>query len=54
VPALVSMAIWIYIYLSAPIAGNRVSTAFLTAAVIAYAVFNRAPASSSSVSASPP
>jgi len=40
-PALISLAMWIYIYLSAPIAGIAFSMTFLAAAVIAYAVFNR-------------
>mgnify|MGYP003694369453 CR=1 FL=1 len=40
-PALVSLAMWIYIFLSAPLAGIAFSVAFLTTAVVALAVFNR-------------
>jgi amino acid transporter len=41
VPALVSLAMWIYIFLSAPLAGILFSAAFLVMAIIAYAVFIR-------------
>ena len=40
-PALVSLAMWIYIFLSAPAAGVLFSVAFLAAAVAAYAFFDR-------------
>ena len=40
-PALVSLAMWIYIFLSAPAAGIAFSAAFLAAAVAAYALFDR-------------
>jgi amino acid transporter len=52
-PALISMTMWIYIFLSAQVAGIAFSVAFLAAAVIAYAVFNRTKAPSSIVAASP-
>ena len=38
-PALVSLAMWVYIFLSAPAAGMLFSAAFLAAAVTAYFVF---------------
>ena len=41
-PAIVSLTMWIYIFLSAPRAGMLFSAAFLAAAVVAYAVFERA------------
>jgi amino acid transporter len=40
-PALVSLAMWMYIFLSAPAAGVLFSVAFLAAAVAAYAFFDR-------------
>jgi hypothetical protein len=40
-PALVSLAMWTYIFLSAPLAGILFSIAFLALAVVAYAVFSR-------------
>jgi amino acid transporter len=40
-PALVSLAMWIYIFLSAPRAGMLFSAAFLATAVAAYALFER-------------
>jgi amino acid transporter len=40
-PALISLAMWIYIFLSAPLAGIAFSIAFLTTAVVAFTVFNR-------------
>jgi amino acid transporter len=45
-PALVSLAMWIYIFLSAPGAGIAFSTAFLALAVAAYFVFDRTTAAS--------
>ncbi len=41
-PAIVSLTMWIYIFLSAPRAGMLFSAAFLAAAVVAYALFERA------------
>ncbi len=38
-PALISLAMWLYIFLSAPAAGMLFSAAFLTTAVAAYCVF---------------
>jgi amino acid transporter len=46
VPALVSLAMWIYIFLSAPGAGIAFSIAFLATAVAAYVVFDRTTAPS--------
>jgi amino acid transporter len=46
-PALVSLAMWIYIFLSAPAAGIAFSTAFLALAVGAFAIFDRATAATS-------
>jgi len=40
-PALVSLAMWIYIFVTAPIAGIVFSVAFFTSAIGAYAVFRR-------------
>jgi amino acid transporter len=40
-PALVSLAMWIYIFLSASLAGIVFSVAFLALAVVAYGVFAR-------------
>ena len=40
-PALVSLAMWIYIFLSAPLAGIVFSAAFLGAAIAAYFVFEK-------------
>jgi amino acid transporter len=40
-PALVSLAMWIYIFLSAPAAGVAFSAAFLAMAVAAYFVFEK-------------
>ena len=40
-PALVSLAMWIAIFFSAPPAGMLFSVGFLAAAVVAYAVFDR-------------
>lgn len=40
-PALISLAMWIYIFLSAPAAGMLFSAAFSTAAVAAYIVFEK-------------
>jgi amino acid transporter len=46
VPALVSLAMWLYIFVSAPTAGIVFSVAFLATAVAAYLIFQRrAPAS---------
>src|SRR5258708_4204796 len=41
VPAVVSLAMWLYIFATAPLAGILFSTAFLAAAIGAYAVFRR-------------
>jgi amino acid transporter len=41
VPAIVSLAMWLYIFATAPLAGIVFSTAFLAAAVAAYAIFQR-------------
>jgi hypothetical protein len=41
VPALVSLALWIYVFLSAPLAGIAFSFAFLALAIAAYVVFDR-------------
>jgi hypothetical protein len=43
-PALLSLALWIYIFLSAPLAGIVFSIAFLALAVGAYALFARSSA----------
>jgi amino acid transporter len=40
-PALVSLAMWIYIFVSSPTAGIVFSVAFLAAAVVAYVIFQR-------------
>jgi hypothetical protein len=40
-PALVSLAMWIYIFLSAPLAGIVFSVAFLAVAVGAFALFEK-------------
>jgi len=40
-PALVSLAMWIYIFVSSPTAGIIFSAAFLAAAVLAYFIFQR-------------
>jgi amino acid transporter len=40
-PALVSLAMWIYIFVSSPTAGIVFSVAFLAAAVAAYVIFQR-------------
>ena len=40
-PALVSLVMWIYIFVTAPIAGILFSVAFFTAAIGAYAIFRR-------------
>ena len=40
-PALVSLAMWIYIFVSSPAAGIIFSVAFLAAAVVAYLIFQR-------------
>ena len=45
-PALVSLAMWIYIFLSAPVAGIVFSVAFLAVAVGAFALFARRSANS--------
>ncbi len=42
-PALVSLAMWSYIFLSAPLAGILFSVAFLAMAVAAYVLFERGP-----------
>ena len=47
-PALVSLALWIYIFLSAPLAGILFSVAFFAAAVAAYLLFERGPRSRTS------
>ena len=47
-PALVSLAMWIYIFLSAPLAGILFSVAFFAAAVAAYLLFERGPRSRTS------
>ncbi len=39
VPAIVALAMWIYIFATAPLAGILFSAAFLAAAICAYAVF---------------
>jgi amino acid transporter len=46
-PALISLAMWIYIFVSAPLAGMLFSAAFLAAAVGAFAIFDRSTAASS-------
>ena len=40
-PALVSLAMWVYIFVSSPTAGIVFSVAFLAAAVVAYVIFQR-------------
>ena len=40
-PALISLAMWVYIFLSAPLAGALFSVAFLTAAVAAFFLFEK-------------
>jgi hypothetical protein len=40
-PALVSLAMWLYIFFAAPIAGMIFSVAFLAAAIGGYCVFAR-------------
>jgi amino acid transporter len=40
-PALVSLGMWIYIFVSSPTAGIVFSVAFLAAAVVAYVIFQR-------------
>jgi hypothetical protein len=40
-PALVSLAMWLWIFISAPLAGMIFSMAFLATAVAAYFVFDR-------------
>jgi amino acid transporter len=47
VPALVSLTLWIYVFLSAPLAGIAFSFAFLALAIAAYLVFDRASAAAS-------
>jgi amino acid transporter len=42
-PALVSLAMWIYIFVTAPVAGILFSVAFFATAIAAYAVFARYP-----------
>jgi amino acid transporter len=42
-PALVSLAMWIYIFVTAPVAGILFSVAFLATAIGAYTVFARDP-----------
>jgi amino acid transporter len=49
-PALVSLAMWIYIFVSAPAAGIVFSFAFLALAVGAFAIFDRSAAAASSPS----
>ena len=52
-PALISLAMWVYIFLSAPLAGALFSVAFLTAAVGAFFLFekkNGRPSSGTAVS----
>jgi amino acid transporter len=46
-PALVSLAMWIYIFLSAPAAGIAFSVVFLALALGAFAIFDRATAATS-------
>ncbi len=46
-PALISLALWIYVFASAPIEGMLFSAAFLAVAVGAFAIFNRSTAASS-------
>jgi hypothetical protein len=41
VPAIVSLAMWLYIFATAPIAGIVFSVAFFTSAIGAYAIFRR-------------
>ena len=43
-PALVSLALWIYVFASAPVEGMLFSAVFLAAAVAAFAMFNRSAA----------
>jgi amino acid transporter len=40
-PALISLAMWLYIFVSAPAAGIIFSVAFLAVAVVAYLIFQR-------------
>jgi amino acid transporter len=40
-PAIVSLAMWLYIFFAAPVAGMIFSAAFFSAAVLAYLVFSR-------------
>ena len=44
-PAMVSLAMWIYIFVTAPLAGILFSVAFLATAIGAYAAFARYPRS---------
>ena len=41
IPALVALALWVYIYATGPTAGVRFSAAFLAISVVAYVVFRR-------------
>jgi amino acid transporter len=49
-PAIVSLAMWLYIFFAAPIAGMIFSFAFFGAAVVAFLLFDRASESSDSTS----
>ena len=40
-PALVSLAMWIYIFVTAPLAGILFAIGFLAVAIAAYALFRR-------------
>jgi len=40
-PALISLALWLYVFFSAPLGGMLFSAAFLVMAVGAFAIFNR-------------
>src|SRR4029077_13209502 len=46
-PALVSLALWLYVFFSAPLGGMLFSAAFLAVAVGAFAIFNRSSAAPS-------
>jgi hypothetical protein len=41
VPAVVSLALWLYIFFSGPVAGMLFAVGFLAAAVAAYYLFSR-------------
>jgi fructoselysine transporter len=41
IPALVALALWVYVFVSAPLSGILFALAFVATGIVAYVVFQR-------------